>query len=81
MYKRQGIFYVTWGAIIYGCFLLSRGLFNKYLVKRATSKEPKEDINFMKIIGIILLVICLSLIHIYARATIQDVENTPALQY
>lgn len=73
--KAGGIFYVTWGAIIYGCFLLSRGLFNKYLVKRATSKEPKEDINFMKIIGIILLVICF--IHALITGFNYTIENTP----
>ena len=43
--KAGSIFYVTWGAIIYGFILLSKGLFNSYLVKRTTSKIPMRNIN------------------------------------
>lgn len=41
--REGGIFIITWGAIIYGFFLIFKGLFNKYLVKRIISKEQKEN--------------------------------------
>lgn len=73
--KAGSIFYVTWGAIIYGFILLSKGLFNSYLVKRTTSKIPMRNINIMKIIGIILLIICF--IHSVITGFNYTSENIP----
>lgn len=73
--KAGSIFYVTWGTIIYGFILLSKGLFNSYLVKRTTSKIPMRNINIMKIIGIILLIICF--IHSVITGFNYTSENIP----
>lgn len=73
--KAGGIFYITWGAIIYGFILLSKGLFNSYLVKRTTSKFPMRNINIMKIIGIILLITCF--IHSVITGFNYTSENIP----
>ena len=44
-------------------------------MKRATLKKPKKNINFMKIIGIVLLIICF--IHALITGFNYTIENTP----